>query len=294
MLWVFFAVLAAVIWAMVNMIDKYVLEKLIDKPIVPLMATGIIGVIMAVLIYSFRGFSELSSYNIGLAFIAGIMYIFSILLYFKAVKIEEISRVITLYYLAPLFIAVFAAMFLGEILTPVKYLGIVLLVLGAILISLKRPFRISFGKAFYMMVGASIFLAVYSILMKHLLNYADFWTVFSYIRVGGLIPVAPIIYFNFKHVVHAVEKSGKKVIVYLTLAETMNLFAVFAITIATAIGFVSLVNALTSVQPFFTLLFAVLISAFLPKIFKEEIGKKTVMLKLAAIVMMFIGVLLVV
>jgi drug/metabolite transporter (DMT)-like permease len=56
---------------------------------------------------------------------------------------------------------------------------------------------------------------------------------------------------------------------------------------------VTLVAALSSVQPFFVLLIAVVLSVFYPKILKEEIGKSAVLLKAVAILVMFAGAVLI-
>jgi len=71
------------------------------------------------------------------------------------------------------------------------------------------------------------------------------------------------------------------------------LFGILFSIIATSISYVTLVNALSSVQPFFVLLFTVLLSIFFPHIIKEEINKSIMFLKVLAIILMFIGVILV-
>jgi hypothetical protein len=93
--------------------------------------------------------------------------------------------------------------------------------------------------------------------------------------------------------ISTVKKHGKKVVALMSLAETLNLVAVLFLTIAASIGFVSLVSALSSIQPLFVLLFIVILSIFTPKILKEEIGKKTLLLKFIAIVLMITGAILV-
>ncbi len=293
MSWILFSILAALTWAIVNIIDKYVLTKWVRKPIVPVMILGIIGLLASFLVYLFRGFSELSLLNIALSFIAGTFYILAIIFYFKAVKIEEISRVIPLFYLTPLFVLIFAAILLGEIFTPIKYLGIFLLVVGAILISSKNFIKLSFGKAFWFMVLASLTLSVNAIITKYLLNFADFWTIFSYTRIGTIFALIPIFYFSFSDLVSTVKEHGKKVVGVISLNESLNAGGILLITIATAAGPVTLVNALSSIQPFFVLLFTVILSVLYPKILKEEISKSTVLVKLIAIILMFIGAILI-
>jgi len=294
MLWILFSILAALVWAIVSIVDKYIFTKWIRKPVIPLMILGVIGLVASFFVYLFHGFSYLSYFNIALAFVAGILYVIGILFYFKAVKIEEISRVIPLLYLSSLFVSILAAIFLGEIFTPIKYLGIFLLIIGAILVSSKNFIKFGFGKAFWFMIVTSLALSVDAVITKYLLNFADFWTIFSYIRIGAFFALIPIFYFSFKDLIFVVREHGKKVIIVISLNEILSVVSVLFITIATAIGYVTLVNALSSVEPFFVLLFAVILSIFYPKILKEEIGKSAVLLKLIAITLMFVGVILII
>jgi hypothetical protein len=76
--------------------------------------------------------------------------------------------------------------------------------------------------------------------------------------------------------------------------ETLNLFAVFSITIAISIGYVTLARALSSISPLFVLLFAFILSRFYPFILKEEIGRFVVLQKALAIILMLLGLILII
>lgn len=293
MSWILFSILAAVTWAIVNTVDKYILTKLTKNPYVVTITLGVIGAIVSLFVYFINGFSELSNFNIFLAAIAGLFYILMNICYIKAVQLEEVSRIVPLFFLSPLFILLFAALFLGEVFTPLKYLGIFLLVIGAILISFRRTARFNSRKAIWFMIFAALFISINQVITKHLLSFADFWTVFSYVRIGAVIAMIPVVYLNFSDLMATVKKHGKKVVGILTVNESLNVLGVIFVTFAVSTGYVTLVNALTSIQPFFVLLFAFVLSVFYPKILKEGVGKSAVMLKLIAIVLMFIGALLI-
>lgn len=147
-IWILFSILATLIWAIGSIIDKFIFTRWVIKPIVPAIVLGIFGLIVSLIIYLTQGFAELSNINIVLAILAGVFYIFAYLLYFKAVKIEEISRVIPLCFLTNFFILFFAYIFLGEILTLQKYLGVFFLAIGAMLISQKDKIDFRFNRAF--------------------------------------------------------------------------------------------------------------------------------------------------
>lgn len=292
MSWIFLSILAALIWSVVNIFDKYIISKLVEKPIVPVIVMGIIGLIASVAIFIFHGFQPLSVINIVLAIVAGIFYVLMTFLYFHAIKIEELSKVIPLFYLTPLFILIIAAFFLGEIFTPLKYLGIILLVAGAIIISSNKV-SLNFGKAFWLMVLASFVMAINQVITKYLLGFADFWTIFGYIRIGAFAALVPTIIMNTESFKSIYKKQGLRPFGFITASESLNMLGVLSITLAATTGFITLVNALSSVQPFFVLLLTVIISIFYSQILKEEVGKSIVVRKVFAIVIMFVGVILI-
>lgn len=293
MFWLLFSVLASVFTAVSNIIDKFIVSKLVKNPIVSVIFLIVIGLISGIVIYIFHGVSYLSLPNILLSFIIGIAYVIQAVLYFKAIKIEEISKVMILFNLVPIFTLTFATIFLGEIFAPLTYLGIFLLVIGATLISSKKSIGISSGKAFWYIILATILISMTTVIIKYLLRFTDFWTIFSYEKIGMIFTLIPIIYFGFPDLVSSIKKHGKKVIGFITLSEFIALVGMLFFTIATSLGYVSLVNAVSSIQPFFVLLFAIILSIFYPRILKEEIEKKTIVLKILAIVLMFIGILLI-
>ena len=293
-MWIIFSLLAAFCRATINIVDKYVLTKWIKNPLIPVMMIGIIGLAASFIIYFFRGFAPLSNFNVFLSLVAGLLYILTAVFYFKALKEEEASRIVPLSSLSPLFILIFAGIFLGEVFTPLKYLGIILLITGAILISSRSLLKITFSSAFGWMLLAVITASVVAVLTKYILNFTDYWTVFAWTRVGTAIGVAPIIFLYFPELKSITRQYGKKVIIVMSANETLNLFAVLFITIAMSIGYVTLVRALSSVSPLFVLFIAVMLSRFYPLILKEEIGRAVVLQKVLAIVLMLIGTTLII
>jgi len=57
MLWILFSILAALVWAIVSIVDKYIFTKWIRKPVIPLMILGVIGLVASFFVYLFHGFS---------------------------------------------------------------------------------------------------------------------------------------------------------------------------------------------------------------------------------------------
>lgn len=294
MLWAILAVAAAFVWSIGNVLDKFAVTKLARNPAVPLMFLGVISLFASLLIYAFKGFSGLSPFHILLAIAVGMALIPAILLYFKALQIDEVSRIIPILYVSPLFILIMAAFFLGEVFTYEKYLGIFLLVAGAVLVSVKNLKKFRFGEGFKLILASTLIGSVMSVITKYLLNFADFWTILSYGRIGMFLAVIPFFFINFKDLAYTLKKHGAKAAAVISAGDSLGMFGGFLMAAAFQLGFVTLATAVGSVQPFFVLLFTVALSRLCPKIIKEEVDKRTVFMKLIAILLMFIGVILII
>ena len=293
MIWAILAILCAFIWATTNIIDKFVVTKWIRKPLAPLIVFSVIGFLSGIGVYVFQGFSHLSAINIFLAMLSGGLLIPILALYFKAVKIEEISKLVPFFYLSPVFTVVIAGLLLGEIFTPLKYLGIFLIVFGSIFIS-SGELKLKIGKAFLFMILSAFLLSITGILTKYVLGFADYWTIFGWDRIGSFMASLPLFYFFLPEIVFSVKKYGKKVVGFISASELLNLLATLLFTVALSSGFVTLATALTSTQAFFVLMLATLLTIFYPKIIREKVNRKILVVKLSAIVMMFAGVFLII
>ena len=84
MIWALLAVLAAFIWGIVNIIDKYLVDKLVRKTENIIIILGIVGIISGLAIFLARGFSPIYSSGIALALAAGIFQMLGNIFYFKA------------------------------------------------------------------------------------------------------------------------------------------------------------------------------------------------------------------
>jgi bacterial/archaeal transporter family protein len=204
--WAVFSILAAFLWAVSNVIDKYVFSKLVSKPIIPMIISGFVALAIGLFVLLFHGFGNLNFWQLLLVLIAGAVYIFMLLLYFKAIKIGEISTLIPLFYLVPLFIAVIAWFLLGERLALLKYVGIALLIVGAFLVSWDNKNHFKFGKAFWLMIVATFLLAINQVITKYLLNFSDSWTVLAYVNIGCFFSGNSFIYKKFPRFKRAGDK----------------------------------------------------------------------------------------
>lgn len=286
--WVILAIIAAFCWACSNIIDKFALNR--HKPIVIMAFLSFLSIIVAVVVYFFHGFQSLTPTQMLLGLLLGALYFIGIYFYCIALSGGEVSRIIPLFSIIPLFVLIFSVVFLKEILPAVKYLGIFLIVAGSFLISFKKK-KIIPDKYFWYVVIASVFFAADSVLMDYLLISIDYWTVFSYERIGDFLLILPFMFIYRKDITFLLKK--KKQALLISSSEVFNIIGLFLITIATSLGPVALVRALSQIQDFFVLMLSVVISLFVPKMFKEEINSKILLIKFAAIILLIAGIIII-
>jgi len=186
--WFIFALLAPVLWAGTNVIDKILLTKRFKNAHTYLIWTAIIDGAAAILLMIFLPVS-FSYPGFMLGIIIGIFNVFSLLLYNKAMLVEEASRVIPLTYLDALFILPMSYIFFGEILNSQKYLGILILVSGAMLISYKtrKKGKFIFSPAMKSILIIAVIWAYLAILQKYTLEYIDPISLMAWVFFGFFI-----------------------------------------------------------------------------------------------------------
>lgn len=141
-MWLLYAFLSALTASGVAIFGKLGLKN-IDSTL----ATTIRSIIMAgflvltsLLLKKFNGFnfSSLNSRDWLLIFLAGISGALSWLFYFLALKVGLASRVVAIDRLSLVLVLILAAVFLGEAIGWKSVLGAILMVVGAIIISLAK------------------------------------------------------------------------------------------------------------------------------------------------------------
>jgi drug/metabolite transporter (DMT)-like permease len=207
------------------------------------------------------------------------------------VQSEEISRVIPIFNIVPLFVLIFAFIFLGETLKLINYFGALLIIAGAILISSNKRTKIILNKTVGLVIISSILYAFNAIITKYVLGFTDFWTAFFYEYFTVILIALPFLFIWRKDIL-SLAKKHKKTTIFIALTEIFNIFGTLFITIGAANGPVGLVRTLQSIQPFFVFFFVLIIGKF-SKVYNEDNSKSIILLKTIAIVLLFAGVILI-
>jgi drug/metabolite transporter (DMT)-like permease len=124
------------------------------------------------------------------AMLVGVIPVFTFWFYSKALQVEEISRITPMFQFIPIFVVVLSMVFLGEILSAQKYLGIALIVATSLLVAYRKSDNGGvLSSAFKWMLPYCVIISVYNVFSKYLLAYLDSWSVYFWMMVGSFFAV---------------------------------------------------------------------------------------------------------
>ena len=136
--WQLWAVLSAVFAALTAIFAKVGVEN-VNSDLATFIRTIVVVCILGLIVYATRQFQDPTA-------ISGRTYLFLVLsglgtgaswlCYFRALKLGNAAQVAPIDKLSVVLVALFGVLFLGERLTALNWLGVVLVVAGAILVAL--------------------------------------------------------------------------------------------------------------------------------------------------------------
>ena len=281
MSWLLFTLLGINLWTFANIIDKNVVSKRVKSPLTAL----IIGNIPA-LFYGLAALSITKVFSVE-GFFLGLGWTFILLLYFKALSLEEASKIIALYSITPISVSILAFSFLGEAFGPEKYIGIILIVIGAMLISMKKFGKLKFSKALPLMAFTAVVYAIMLIMMKSTIDAQGFAPVFTGMEFGIFLGAFSLM--AVKKYRSEVMAAKKKTFGILFISSTFGVSGLLCMILALSMGPAALISAIEQTQSLFVLFYVVILTHLKPHIIKEDITRGPLMIKIVAIVMMVVG-----
>ncbi|MFH0711367.1 MAG: EamA family transporter [Candidatus Aenigmatarchaeota archaeon] len=290
--WLFFAILSPLLLAISNLVDKFVISKTIKHPMPYAMMYSFIQMFLGIFLLAFFKIQFVYPASF-IAIAAGGIWTIASYTYVKSMMMEEATKVMSLFFVAPIFTTFFAAIFLKEIFTPFKYVGIGLLVLSAILISHKKiSGRMRILPALKIILLGVPLYSMISILEKFSLTTLDyislnFWIVGGAGSVAFLLLASDKIRLDFGTQFYVLKNKG--FLKYTVINEIIAFFAFMAGFIAISETYVSYVSGLGSIQPFFLFLFSLILSLIFPHFIKERFNRQTLVVKLVSVLLIIAG-----
>ncbi len=294
--YLFYALIAYAFWAISIIFDKILRSKQIKDSTTLVIIFGFANLLPFIFLLPFINIQFPSLQILLISLFTGFLMIIAVIPYLNSLSMEEASRVAPLWHFSPMFVLILAFFFLNEKLTTNSYIGFFLLLFGGLLIStrkIKSIFKIN--NVFWLMLISSLMFAVSEIFTKFIYKTQDYWNGIFWIILG--FPLGSLVLLlikkhrvNFKNTISNLKK---KSILFLLGSSLTGFFGRVFYFIAIMLGSVSLAAVTGGFEGFFVLIYAIILSHHLPKLFKEEVDKKIILHKIIAISLMFIGLIFV-
>lgn len=301
MSWFIVALVGYILLAVVFVLDKFILTKSVESPIVYTFYSTIF-MLAALFVYPF-GVQPLSGTDWIIALMSGMSFGFALWAMFIALRHGEASH-ITPFIGGIISVATFAggSLFLQEKLSFQQLFGIMVLVIASLLFSFeKSEIHSGIHRGFAWAALSGILFAVSHVSSKYIYDSYSFLTglVTTKATVGvvGFITLCfPVVRESFrKRSKMEKKKKEKQYMVPIVLSnKIIGVIAVLLIQYAISLGSVTVVNAMSGIQYVSMFLLIYLMSKRFPKIFHEYFTKKELVTEMCALVLVVFGYILLV
>ena len=215
------------------------------------------------------------------------------MLMLKAMRTEEVSRIMPVIHTFPIFVAILAVPLLGEILGYLDWLAIAMTVAGAMLISVRTDTKgqgLRLRRSFVLLLGCSLLWGIANTATKYALDQISFWNMYSInaICLGVMFALVALRRRTLTELVGMGLRN--RTLSLLVLNELIAFGGVIMTFRAIEQGPVSLVSAILSIRPLFVFVFALILSLVLPTILKERLTIGIVLAKMVSIALVVGGV----
>ncbi len=294
MFWIIPAICAYFFWALENVGNKYVFANKSVNPYV-FAVWFALAMLISVGIIPFIDFEipplPMLVFMIG----AGAVYFLASVPYYKALEIEEVTRVNIWFSLIPVFSFFIGWIGLGDMLSLAEFLAFTFLVLGTGIAGFHYTSgRIIFSRAFFLLVLSTFLYALQAVMVRYASFQFPYPAVYVWFIIGNA--AAAIVLFLssrfrmiYRQETQRIFHDVKWIIFFLAFLSQL---AGFCIQWALSLKQAALVYALEGVQILFVFSMTFLIARKYPMLLKESLDKKDMMLKLIALVCVVVGIVL--
>jgi drug/metabolite transporter (DMT)-like permease len=295
--WLFAALAAAVISSIANIVDGHLVSKKMPSLtsfMIPMGFTQITAAVILLCIFPFQ-------YNPGWAhllvgFGSALLNASGFAIVLNTLRKSEVSRVIPVISISPIFVALISIPLLGEKLGAWQWLAIILTVAGAVLISIQRSRhdgKARLQKSFFILLTVALMSATAAVGFKYALEKMSFWNMYCIVGISTAIVVLSVSLRkeNFTELKRMPQRTQK--IAFVAGDQLLGIISGVLAFKAMGLGQISLVNPILNIRPAFVFIFSLALGWLFPKMINDRIDKRTILIKIVAIAMITGGIVMI-
>jgi len=293
MLWILAITSAYLCFALASLGDRIVLSG----PSRPRSYTFFVGILSAavILLIPFIGINVPQGIMWLWIILAALFNILGIYSMFTALDDFDVSKIVpTVGALQPIFVVVFSLLIWGgDAMKGSQVFAFAILLLGSVLISIEKNYRVT-RRSLKLSFFAALFFSLEMIFAKTAYLDIAFWDGFIWMKIFGFVFVMGFLFNKtFRSDVFKIDQRlSKKNSIIFFLAQGFgglaNVLQGWAISLV-PLAYLGIMNAMKGLQYVFLFIFALIVSATLPKLLNEKISKAIVIQRIVAIILIALG-----
>ncbi len=293
--WFFIALISPFLWSISNHIDKYLIGGYLKKIKFTsfVITTSIFTAVFALGIFAFKPSVIHIQFDYFLLLILdGIFSAIYLFPYYQALVYEEASIVVPMFQMIPILGFILGFIFLGEHLKLEQILAGIIIISGALGLSLELNERIRLkSKVFFLMLVSSLIVSFGVLIYKFVALHTGFWTAIFWQQIGIVLTalslmIVPDYRENFMEMV---LRQNSTFLIWEGINEIVSQSAALIFGYSYLLAPIALVQLVGSVQPLFVLILGIGVSIFPAKFFPEDISRKFLIQKVMFICLILFG-----
>jgi drug/metabolite transporter (DMT)-like permease len=282
MIWLYAAVAGYFLAAFSKVLDKVLLRAAIPEPIVYAFFTGILSVF--ILLFAPFGFAPVPVPVFFVAMAAGACVLAALYMLYSALREFDASRVVPLVAsFGPFLTLGLSVLLIGEQIGRFELRAFLLLIAGGVLLSWRPHRRLKFSfllpaKAF----GAALFMSASYVLTKLVFTETSFVNGVIWTRLGVFFAALILLLLpHLRRALRTMEPVKTRYTGVFIFNKITGASSLLLVDYAIKKGSPPLVNALGSFEYLFVFLFAVGCSLFMPRLLREDLSARALILKIS-------------
>ncbi len=295
-MWLFFALASAALYGVAEILDNFLANREFKHPFTLVFYASIFNVIYVPLFWLAERPTMPPLSTIPIFILLGFVNVSYLYPYYRGLKVDDTSIAISFLAIERIMVPVLAFFVVGEILQPVQYLGIAVVIASVVLLGLHHSRKkFTFSKGMLYISVAALFLAIEAVLLKLLFNDG--------VTVGTAVTGESLMTLCFGLSIFLLPRVRKDILRTLPLfarltpifcvEEAFTFLGLFTESKAISETSVSLVKGISMISPFFLIVYAWIFGNLFPVIFKEDLHRRNVARELALFTILVIGVMLI-
>lgn len=299
MLWLLASLGSTIVFTAVTALDKILIHRSVPNSRTFIVMVGLTQFLMALCLVYWASWDGYGAREAAIGLASGLASGAYLVLMFWIMGRQDVSRVIPVTSTYPVFVAILAQAFLGEVLGVLAWTGIAATVIGAALMSLGPTARAEErggGEvlAFCLLMVSSLGFGLSQFLTKLVADEMDIWTLMMWRAIGnGAACALPIIGRGGASDLMRTLRRPLSVGMILFTEGGMVFCALLLLMLAIYDGPVSLVSTVMATRPLFVFGLGALLSLGAVHILNEPLERDILLMKLLSIALSVGGVILV-